>query len=268
MCVLCDKENLRLLVAPLESLAQQQLADAIAIARNAAWQLVLDTADLIAEAGGSETARGIEARGYIEYVVERAERDGALRQAESLAWNAALRDGEIFKDPRVQAFLSSATEGLASYLLQIAAHQESLELFLEERNGRVRFAGVGIDGETIFDRGDERYVVMSDEEALRIAMDNLAIGLYKEDPRRLLGYTNLPEGAVDVLSAMQQGPPERANEILAGIVDLHALTEDRVREIGYAPFVAEGVTDEFSEQRFRDRIIVRLRLPQGPLGSN
>ena len=61
-----------------------------------------------------------------------------------------------------------------------------------------------------------------------------------------------------------QGPADRANDILAGIVDLQALTEDRVRQIGYAPFVAEGVTEEFSEQRFGERIIVRLRIPQEP----
>ena len=61
---------------------------------------------------------------------------------------------------------------------------------------------------------------------------------------------------------MQQGPPDSADDILAGIVDLHALTEDRVRQVGYAPFIAEGLTDEFTEQRFGDRVIIRLRLPE------
>ncbi|MEX2582694.1 MAG: hypothetical protein WD766_05450 [Gemmatimonadota bacterium] len=263
MCVLCDRENLRLLVAPLASLSHRQLADAVAIAREAAWQLVLDTADAISESEHTEVSRSIGPDGYVDYVIERAERDGALQHPETLEWNAALRNDGIYRDPRVQAFLSSAAEGLATYILQIRDHKEALELFLEERDGGVLFAGVGANGEIVFDRGIERYVVLSDEEALRIAMDSVAANLCHEDPRWLLEYTNLPVGAADVLAAMQQGPPERANDILVGIVDLHALTEDRVRQIGYAPFVAEGVTEEFSEQRFGDRIIVRLRLPDG-----
>jgi len=261
MCVLCDRENLRLLVAPLTSLSHRQLADAVAVAREAAWQLVLDTADAVSEDEHPEISRSLGPDCYIDYVVERAERDGALRGDETLEWNEALRDDTIYRDPRVQAFLSSAAEGLASYILQIRGHKEALELFLEERNGGVTFAGIGASGEIIFDRAAERYVVLNDEEALRIAMDRLAASLYSEDPRWLLEYTNLPVGAADVLAAMQQGPPERANDILAGIVDLQALAEDRVRQIGYAPFVAEGVTEEFSEQRFGDRIIIRLRLP-------
>jgi hypothetical protein len=264
MCVLCDRDNLRLLVAPLSSLGPKQLADAIGIAREAAWQIVLDTADTISEAGEQGESPHIGADGYLEYVVERAERDGALLSSELAVWRVAERDHTVYHDPRVQSFLSSAAEGLAVYILQIREHKEALEFFLEERNGGVTFAGVGLNGEIVFDRGDERYVVLSDDEALRIAMESLATGLCQEDPARLLEYTNLPIGAADVLAAMQQGPPDRANDILAGIVDLQALTEDRVRQSGYAPFVAEGVTDEYSEQRFGDRIIVRLRLPGPP----
>jgi hypothetical protein len=265
MCVLCDKDNLRLLAAPLVALGHRELADAIAIAREAAWQLVLDTADAIGEGEDEGASRGVGPDGYIDYVIERAQRDGALRESELTTWSDALRDGGIYHDPRVQAFLSSAAEGLATYILQIRDHQKALELFLEERDGGVSFAGIGGNGEIVFDRGDERYVVLSDDEALRIAMDNLATGLCNEDPHRLLQYTNLPVGAADVLAAMQQGPADRANDILAGIVDLQALTQDRVRQVGYAPFVAEGVTDEFTEQRFGDRVIVRLRLPDSRL---
>jgi hypothetical protein len=264
MCVLCDKENLRLLVMPLANLGHRELADAVAVAREAAWQLVLDTADAITEAEQAGSTTEIGPDGYLDYVVDRAQRDGVLKSPDSVAWSGAARDQSIYRDPRVQAFLSSAAEGLATYLLQIREHKHALEQFLEERNGAVTFAGVGANGEIVFDRGVERYVVLGDEEALRIAMDRLAATLCTEDPRWLLEYTNLPVGAADVLAAMQQGPPDRANDILAGIVDLQALTEDRVKQIGYAPFVAEGVTEEFSEQRFGDRIIVRLRLPQGP----
>lgn len=262
MCVLCEKENLRLLASPLAGLTQRQLADAVSVAREAAWQLVLDTADGMDEVDAAVLDEGAGPDGYIEYVVERAERDGVILPTDSVEWNDAVRTEAIYRDPRVQAFLSSAAEGLATYLLQIREHKQALELFLEDRSGTIRFAGVGPSGEVIFDRELERYVVLTDEEAIRIAMDRLASSLCKEDPRWLLGYTNLPIGAADVLAAMQQGPPDRANDILAGIVDLQALTEDRVRQIGYAPFVAEGVTEEFAEQRFGDRIIVRLRLPE------
>jgi hypothetical protein len=265
MCVLCDKDNLRLLVAPLASLGHRELAEAVAVAREAAWQLVLDTADAITEAEQAGVSRNIGPDGYIDYVVERAQRDGVIRDGETMYWSSAMRNDSVYRDPRVQAFLSSGAEGLATYILQIREHKLALEQFLEERNGAVAFAGVGVNGEIVFDRNFERYVVLSDDEALRIAMDRLGTSLCHEDPTWLLEFTNLPSGAVDVVAAMQQGPPDRANEILAGIVDLQALTEDRVRQIGYAPFVAEGVTEEFSEQRFGDRIIVRLRLPEGPL---
>ena len=264
MCVLCEKENLRLLVSPLASLSHRELADAIVIAREAAWQLVLDTADAITERDpdGDGLSPHVGPDGYLDYIVDRAERDDAVESEVASAWNAALVDESILRDPRVQAFLSSAAEGLANYILQIRDHQKALELFLEERNGAVVFAGIGLNGEILFDRAEERFVVLNDEEALRIAMDRMVAGLCKEDPRHLLTYTNLPPGAADVLAAMQQGPPDRANDILAGIVDLHGLTEDRVRQVGYAPFVAEGVTDEFSEQRFGDRVIIRLRIPE------
>jgi hypothetical protein len=258
MCVLCQKENLRLLVAPLSSLSHREVAESIAVAREAAWQLVLDTADAMSEEEGEPVNATVELDGYLDYVVDRAERDSAVPAAELGFWTDGLNESSLLKDPRVQAFLSSAAEGLASYILQIREHQAALELFLEERNGAITFAGVGVSGEIIFDRGTERFVVLNDEEALRIAMDRMATGLCKEDPRWLLEYTNLPVGAADVLAAMQQGPADRANDILAGIVDLHALTEDRVRQVGYAPFIAEG-TDDFTEQRFGDRVIIRLR---------
>jgi hypothetical protein len=261
MCVLCDKENLRILVGPLTGMGHRELAEAIAVAREAAWQLVLDTADGFAEADAVDGSSAIGPESYIDYVVERAHREDILTPGGLAAWSADLDDGSILSDPRVQSFLSSAAEGLCTYILQIRDHQNALELFLEERNGGVTFAGVGASGETVFDRGTDRFVVLGDAEAMRIAMDGVVNGLCQEDPKWLLEYTNLPPGAADVLAAMQDGPPERANDILAGIVDLQALTEDRVRELGYAPFVAEGVTEEFSEQRFGDRIIIRMRLP-------
>jgi len=261
MCVLCDKDSLRLLSAPLASLSHRRLADSIQIAREAAWQLVLDTADSIADGKSRTAARRFAPDSYIDYVIDRAHREGALRENLRPEWATAVRDGSILRDPRVQAFLSSAAEGFATYVMRISEHQEALERFLEERNGGISFAGVGVNGEAVFDRGPARYVVLSDDEALRIAMDRVANNLCNEDPNRLLEYTNLPFGAGDVLASMQKGDADRANDILAGIVDLEALTEDRIREVGYGPFVTEGITEEFSEQRFGDRIIVRLRIP-------
>jgi hypothetical protein len=262
MCVLCETDNLRLLVSRLEALSNRELADAIVIAREAAWQLVLDTADAAAEPDGSEMTSTVGPEGYINYIVERAERDGVVPPAEVALWLDAVRDGTALLDPRVQAFLSSAAEGLATYLLLIREHQLALQRFLEDRNGGVSFAGIGLHGEVLFDRAGERYVVLSDEEAMRIAMDRLSTDLYQEEPARLLEYTNLPPGATDVVSALQRGQPDRANDILAGIVDLQAMTEDRVRQVGFGPFIAEGAAEDFQEQRFGDRIVIRLISPR------
>jgi hypothetical protein len=260
MCVLCDKENLRLLSAPLGSLSHPRLAEAIAISREAAWQLVLDSADTIADGERRFEEWSFAPSHYLEYVIDRAATNGALRAR----WIESVRDGSILLDPRVQGFLSSAAEGFAVYAILVGAHREALEQFLEERTGAVVYAGVGGNGEVLFDRGTERYVVLSEEEAFRIAVDRVTGNLREESPDRLLQYTNLPDGATDVLATMQKGDDERANEILAGIVDVEALTDDLVREVGYGRFIAEGVTEEFSEQRFGDRIIIRMRLPDDP----
>src|SRR5690606_17828188 len=96
--------------------------------------------------------------GYIDYVVDRAVRDNAIEEGDRIAWYAASREGSILRDPRVQGFLSAAAEGLATYILQIREHKLALEQFLEERNGGVSFAGVGANGEIVFDRAFERYV--------------------------------------------------------------------------------------------------------------
>src|SRR5690606_27314697 len=103
MCVLCEKENLRLLVSPLTSLSHRELADAIAIAREAAWQLVLDTADAITERDpdGEGLSPHVGPDGYLDYIVDRAERDGAIEPGDVAFWNGALRDESILRDPRV-----------------------------------------------------------------------------------------------------------------------------------------------------------------------
>jgi hypothetical protein len=96
------------------------------------------------------------------------------------------------------------------------------------------------------------------------AIDRIGDGLWREDPALLLRYTSLPDDGIGILAAAQQNEQEKANDILAGIVDVALLAEDLTRQRGYARFVAEGVTDDFSEQRFGDHSIVRLRLSGAP----
>lgn len=265
MCILCNPESLRLLVTPLGSLSHPELAESIRVAREAAMQLVLDTADALQEFEGPEAAlRTVGPDGYLQYVVERAEQDGVAGADEVREWNAAQNEGRVLLDPRVQAFLSSSTEGLAIYLSQIREKQAVLERFLELRPETTTFGGIGAHGEIGLDHGNDRFIVLSDEEALQIAIDRIARDLWKEDPALLLRYSNLPEDAIDLIVTAQRGPQEKASEILAGIIDVTALAEDTVRQTGYARFIAEGLTDDFSEQRFGDQLIIRLRLSGAP----
>ncbi|HEV2130953.1 MAG TPA: hypothetical protein VGR27_07620 [Longimicrobiaceae bacterium] len=265
MCILCNAESLRLLVAPLGSLSQPDLVESIRVAREAAMQLVLDTADALEEFEGPDAAlRTVGPDGYLQYVVDRAEQDGVATPEEVREWSAAAEQGRVLEDPRVQAFLSSSTEGLAIYLSQIREKQAVLERFLELRPETTAFSGIGPHGEIALDHGNERYIVLSDEEAMQIAVDRISRELWQEDPALLLRYSNLPEDAIDLIVTAQRGPQEKANDILAGIIDLTALAEDTVRQTGYARFVAEGVSDDFTEQRFGDQLIIRLRLSGAP----
>ncbi len=265
MCILCNSESLRLLVAPLDALPHPDLAESIRVAREAAMQLVLDTADALQEFEGPEAALdAIGPSGYVRYVVDRAEQDGIADATEVHEWQAALDDGRMLLDPRVQAFLSSSTEGLAIYIAQIRDKQALLERFLEVGAGSMVFGGIGPSGEISFDNGNDRYVVLSDEEAMQIAIEHVARELWQENPALLLRYSSLPDDAIDILTSVQRNPQEKANEILAGIIDLPTLAEDVVRQTGYARFIAEGLTDDFSEQRFGEVLIVRLRLSGAP----
>lgn len=262
MCILCNTDSLRLLAAPLGELSNPQLADAVRGAREAAMQLVLDTADTWADYGDSEEPHpSVEPEGYIRYVVDRAENDGVLSSPELKPWRDALRRDTLLNDPRVQAFLSSAVEGLALYITQIRDKRAVLERFLEVRPSEVGFGGIGSYGEIFFENEGDRVIVLTDEEAMQITVDQISSGLSAEDPNLLLRYSSLPDEGISILSAAQQGPQERANEILAGIVDVALLAEDTVRQSGYGRFVAAGITDEFSEQRFGDLVILRLRVP-------
>jgi hypothetical protein len=261
MCILCDPNSLRLLVARLDTLSFVELADAIGVAREAAAQLVLDTADSLRELYDPDAAlETVGADGYVSYVVDRAERDGVASAEEVRDWQARFQRGSILADPRVQAFLSSSTEGLAAYMVQMRERQLVLERFLEVQPGDAVFGGIGTYGEISFNVGDLKYIVLSDEEAMQIAVDRISDALWEEDTAHLLRYSRLPDDAIDILTAAQQRPHEEANDILAGIIDVRALAEDTVRQTGYGRFVAEGLTDDFDEQRFGDLLVVRLRL--------
>jgi hypothetical protein len=265
MCILCDPTSLRLLVVPQDSLSWLDLAESIRIAREAAMQLVLDTADALDEFEGPTAAlASVEAEEYVHYIIERAEEDGVADAVEGRAWTKALRRGTILHDARVQAFLAAATEGLAVYLNGIDEKRAVLERFLEVAPAALTFGGIGAHGEISFDYAGERYIVLTDDEAIQIAIDRIGDGLWREDPALLLRYTSLPDDGIGILAAAQQNEQEKANDILAGIVDVALLAEDLTRQRGYARFVAEGVTDDFSEQRFGDHSIVRLRLSGAP----
>lgn len=265
MCILCDTHSLRLLAAPLETLSNPDLAEAIRAAREAAMQLVLDTADAWADdEEGEDAFPRVDPDSYLGYVVERAEHDGLLTAEEARDWRDSLRAETLLSDPRVQAFLSSAAEGLAVYITQIREKRALLERYLEVRRGTPVFGGIGPAGEIYFDYGEHRYVVLSDDEAMQIAMEHVTNTLWQEDPARLLRYSSLPDDGIGILTAAQQGPQDRANDILAGIVDVALLTEDTVRQHGYARFVAEGPVDDVTEQRFGDVVILCMRLPDEP----
>ena len=265
MCILCNAESLRLLVTPLPSLSNPQLAESIRIAREAAMQLALDAADALVDQTDADAAlRSISPEEYIRYVVERAERDGIADIQETSSWTEGLREQTLLSDPRVQAFLSSSTEALALYIDQIGEKREVLERFLEVRPGEVTFGGIGSWGEISFDGGDEKFLVLTEDEAMQIAVDRIGQTLWEIDPTELLQYTNLPADALDILVSAQQRPQEEANDVLAGIVDLPSLALDHVRRSGYGRFIAEGLADDFTEQRFGELLVVRFRASDSP----
>lgn len=265
MCILCNTESLRLLIAPLASLSHPQLAEAIQTSREAAMQLVLDTADTLDDFETPDDAlRSLGADEYVRYVVDRAERDGVADADEVRAWDRARQEGSLLVDPRVQAFISASTEGLATYLAQIQDKQMVLERFLEVPMGDTRFDGIGPSGEIAFDYGGEKHIVLTEDEAMQIAVDYITDDLWQEDTALLLQYTSLPDDAVDILATAQRSPRDKANDILAGIVDVAALAADAVRQSGYGRFVAEGWSDDFVEQRFGDLVIIRMRVSDAP----
>ncbi len=260
MCVLCNAESLRLLIVPAESLAPLSLAESIRVAREAASQYVIDTVDGLRDEPGAPIPRVVDAEEYVRYVIARAEEDRVASPTEVREWRASPRS-EYAADPRVQAFLSSAVEGLASYEARIDEQRTVLARFLEARPATLRFDGVGMSSELYFRHGEDSYVALSDDDAIQMAVDRVSWGLHREEPAILLRYTTLPDGAVDILSDAQKRPEDEANQVLAGMVDVAALAEDTVRQNGYAWLVADPHNGDVVEQRFGERVIIRFREP-------
>lgn len=258
MCVLCDANNLRLLVAPAASLPALEFAEAIRVAREAAMQYVLDAVDALRDSPSEVPSRIVDPEEYLRYVVERAEQDGVDIGRGSGEWNASFL-GEFVRDPRVQSFLSSAAEGLAMYTAQMEDQRDTLARYLEVAPAAVEFAGIGPFGEPCFRHDDHAYVVLAHEEAMQIATDRISRGLFQENPALLLHYTDLPQGALDILSDAQRRPEEEANQVLAGMVDVPALAEDTVRQNGYGWIVSDQESFDVLEQRFGDRVIIRFQ---------
>lgn len=258
MCVLCNAESLRLLVVPAGSLGPPQLAESIRVARDAAVQFVLDTVDALRDDPGGELSLEVDAEEYVRYVIARAEEDAVATPAELRSWTAA-HPVDYAPDARVQAFVSSAVEWLATYRARIEEQRGILSRYLEDRSNGVVFTGVGPSSELYFRYGEDTYVVLTDADALQIAVDRVSWGLHREDPHVLLQYTTLPDGAVDILSDAQKRPEDEANQVLAGMVDVSALAEDTLRQHGHGWLVTDPQLGGAVEQRFGDRVVVRFR---------
>lgn len=258
MCVLCNAESLRLLVVPTASLAPLDLAESIRVAREAAVQFVLDTVDALRDDPRSELELAVDPDEYVRYVIARAEEDAVATPAEIRAWTT-VHPVEYTADPRVQAFVSSSVEWLATYRARIDEQRSLLARFLEDRSNGVLFAGVGPSSELYFRFGEDTYVALTDSDALQIAVDRVSWGLYREDPQVLLQYTTLPDGAVDILADAQKRPEDEANQVLAGMVDVTALAEDTLRQHGHGWLVADPHEGGVVEQRFGDRVVIRFR---------
>lgn len=255
MCILCDHGTLEILTVPLERLAVGQVADAIRAAREAAGPGVLDYAEAVLR---DEEAPVVEAELYGEIVVARAREAGVLGNAEAYGWEARLRKASTARDPRVQAFVSTCTELVDQYRVLFAERREVIERFVEAHGDAVEFGGIGQDGELWFEYRGESYAPLTPEEATDTVERELVATLHATPPETLLRYSQLPDAALEVLTGVQTRPAEDANEILAGMIDLTALAEDRIRAEGYAPFFRGEGIDSVEDLRFGEWVIVRV----------
>jgi hypothetical protein len=255
MCVLCDVTVLRRLAAPFDSLSPLERADAIREAREAAAVVSLDIAEAVLRGEAVDVG---DPDLYSQHVLATAREEGVLSGSDTMRWRTELAGPRGPHDPRVQAFLSSCAEAVADYQAGEVERRRVLERYLEVRGEQVGFASIGRDGEMWFESRGDHYTVLTDEEAMDIAVHRLTDGLPAMSAEELLPYSRLPASAMDVLESIRGRPAEEAAEVLAGIVDVALMAEDRVVQGGYAAFFAgeEGTRTEDTD--FGEHVIVRL----------
>lgn len=255
MCILCEPKTLELLTSPLARFAPGQLAEAIRVAREAAGAGVLDYAETVLRGAA---AAEVDSELYAEIVVGRARDAGLLDRSETNGWGVRLRTATAAPDPRVQAFLSSCAEIIDEYRILLAESRQVLARFLETPPDALGFTGIGQDGELWFEHRGESYTVLSEAEAMEIVERELREQLQSLSAEVLLGYSKLPDAGREVIAEVQARPAEVANEILAGMIDLSALADDRVRLEGYGPFFRNEAGGSVEDLRFGEWIVIRL----------
>ena len=255
MCVLCDVTVLRRLGASFDSLAPGERADSIREAREAAGVVAPELAEGVLR---GEKLDAADPELYLRHVLDTAREEGVLSGSDSIRWRGELAGPRGPQDPRVQAFLSSCAEFVADYQAGAQERRKVLERYLEVRGTAVEFASIGRDGEIWFEHRGDRYTVMTDDEAMDIAVYRLTDGLPQMSAEELLPYTRLPASALDVLESIRGRPAEEAADVLAGIVDVALMAEDRVVRDGYAGFFAEGEGMLSEDTDFGEYVVVRL----------
>lgn len=255
MCILCDNSTLELLTTPLDRMEPGQLADAIRTAREAAAPGILDFAETVLR---GEESPGVNLEMYAEAVIARALEAGVLTSTDAYEWGERLRRPKGGVDPRVLAFVSSCAEIVDEYRLMVTERRQVLERFVETQPGSVVFTWLGRDGELWFDYRGELYCALSEMEAMEIVEQELSGMLNALEPSVLLEYTTLPDTGLEVLQGILAKPPEAANQLLTGLIDLGALADDRVRSQGYAPFFHPEQGHPVEDLRFGEWVIIRV----------
>lgn len=259
MCILCDHGTLELLTAPLDQFAPGQIGEAIRAAREAAGPGILDHAEAVLR---GDAQPEVDPGFYGEIVVARALESGVVNSREASQWDQRLVEGVGERDPRVQAFLSSCAEILDEYAVLLGERRQVVNRFIEARPDSVRFMWLGPDGELWFDHEGESYAALAEGEAKEIVQREVGTTLHSTEPELLLRYSSLPDSGLEVLTGIQAKPPEVANSLLSGIVDLPALADDRIRSTGYAPFFRGDPPRTVEDMVFGEWIIIRV-----PVGS-
>lgn len=255
MCILCENATLELLTSSMEGFEAGQLAEAVRTARDAAAPGVMDHAEAVLR--GEVPAR-VGAEIYGEVVVARALEAGVLTSSAAVAWEERLRKDRGAQDPRVQAFVSSCAEILDEYRLLLGERRQIVERFVEARGASVAFSWLGRDGELWFEYGGELYAALAESEALEIVERELGTSLHTLEPETLLRYTTLPDSGLEVLAGILARPAEAADALLGGLIDIHALADDRVRDVGFAPFFKGEEERAVEDLRFGSWIIIRI----------